>query len=176
MKKALIPILILAQLMMLAACSRPKETREIDALTEYAIADLRLAFESYYADPSGGEYDLYRKVSFDEAAEMFNSYLLRRIPTSNGEFVYTAYRVELGGVYYAQWSVDENGSPEASIDGLYLCDLPSERQLKRLHVGDPYSKLERIDNHNRFIFRLGLRPIAYSVADNGRVYGFELYD
>lgn len=40
----IIIILILAQLLMLAACSRTKEPREIDALTEYSLADLQQTF------------------------------------------------------------------------------------------------------------------------------------
>ena len=37
-------------------------------------------------------------IRFDEAAELFGSYVLRRVPSSYGELIYTAYRVESGGV------------------------------------------------------------------------------
>lgn len=57
---------------------------------------------------------------------------------------------------------------------MYLHDLPTERKLKKLYKGDLYSKLKSIDGCTRFVFRSGLCPIAYSVADNGKVYGFQL--
>ena len=175
MKRAIIVILILAQLFMLAACSRTKEPREIDALTEYSLADLQSTFESTESDPSDDATVLYyRDVHFDEAGELFGSYVLRRVPSSYGEVIYTAYRVESGGVYYVKWSAGEDGMPDQCTDRMFLNDLPAERELARLHKGDPYSKLERIDGGNRFVMRSGLRPIAYSVARTGKVFGFEL--
>ena len=175
MKRTVIIILILAQLLMLGACSRTKAPREINALTEYSLADLQQTFESIEPDQTDdAEVSYYRDVRFDEAAELFGSYVLRKLPSSYGELIYTAYRVSSGGVYYVKWSAGEDGTPDQCIDRMFLNYLPAERELARLHRGDLYSKLESIDGGNRFVMRSGLLPIAYSVARSGKVFGFEL--
>ena len=175
MKRTVIIILILAQLLMLGACSRTKAPREIDGLTEYSLADLQQTFESLEPDQTDdAEVRYYMDVRFGEAAELFESYVLRKLPSSYGEVIYTAYRVESGGVYYVEWSAGEDGTPDQCIDRMFLHDLPAERELARLHRGDLYSKLESIDSGNRFVQRFGLLPIAYSVARSGKVFGFEL--
>ncbi|MBR0135901.1 MAG: hypothetical protein IJM18_06845 [Clostridia bacterium] len=79
-----------------------------------------------------------------------------------------------GGVYYVRWDHDEDGSLSVRISTEYLRELPSARDLRKIRKGDPYSKLEMIDKNAGITLRLGSGAIAYSLASNGKVFGFPL--
>lgn len=173
--------MLVALVTLFSGCYRfNQKTRAVELLTEYSIYDLKGYFESTVwnsADEQNSDQwtiEEYQPIFFNDAESVFGDYSLRRVPTSNFDFVYTAYRVKEGGLYYVQWSLDETDSPYECLDRIYLKKLSPNSELKTIKRGDPYSKLERIDINSIITYRSALMPIAYSLASNGKVYGFEL--
>ncbi len=178
MKYIMLFIITLQTFILFAGCApRDEKKNDVDLLTKYSINDLQGLFEAIYEPQPPEQEDRtvfsFKKVIIDDAAAEFPSSCMRRLPSKNGEFIYTVYNVKEGGRYYVRWNSADEGILEC-VDRIYLKDLPSERELKKVKKGDPYSKLEKTDENCRFVYRMASYPIAYSLASNGKVYGFTL--
>lgn len=178
MKRSYFLLVIMSLALLLSGCVSKEQQRGLDTLKEYSIADLTGFFEKTIAnnvqdeEPNEMSVEIYQPLLFDESIALFDSYLLRSLPCSDGVYLYSVYRVKEGGAYYVRWSSDKTGSPCERVYTDYLMELPSARNLKRIRKGDTYRKLEEIDKNVGLTLRMGRPPIAYSLASNGTVYGF----
>lgn len=178
MRRLIVGNVLFLMVILLSGCfHQEKEIKEYYSLTEYSLDDLQDTFEMLdYNSSFGMENEpvfVYRDVLFNDIIDRFDSFIMRELPYSDSTFIYSVYRVNEGGCYYVRWLPNEQGALEC-IDQIYLNKLAPECEIKTVKRGDPYTKLESIDKSNKFVMRLGLNPIAYSLTSEGKVYGFEL--
>ena len=179
MRRLIVGLIFFLMIVLLSGCfCQEKKIKEYYSLTKYSLADLQYTFEmidyNSSVDSENEPVYVFRDVLFSDTTDKFDSFIMRELPLSGSSFIYSLYRVIEGGCYYVRWLPNEQGALEC-IDQVYLTELAPEYEIRKVKKGDQYAELERVDKNNKFVMRLGLPPIAYSLSSNGKVYGFELW-
>lgn len=174
MSKSFMTMVLLILLLLCSSCiPHEKEKEEMEESYSIEMLNARFGYEESVQD--GVTYLIPNSITYSEASKVFPAYRLRFVNNNGRMKCYSAYLVTEGGWFYVFWRTDEKGTPESVNKAFYIPLLAKSERIEALHKGDSIQTLFDIDPAAEIIL-YSTQTVAYSLADNGKVYEISLMD